>query len=104
MSPSPYFKQLAEEFEGHPYKDRLLEELENHLEDFEGDEDLPEVERKGELTQRLFGEVREFKKVFIKIVDPWRNLFFVLEGLMMGIFRINDEFRGGEEVYLVKLK
>ncbi len=85
MPSKDFFKQLEDEFKNHPYKDRLLEELQDHLEDFETDDQVSPQIKERMSVEMLFGEASEFKKIFIQITDPWRNVFFISEALIVGI-------------------
>lgn len=79
MSQKDFFKQLKDEFPEHPYRDRYLEELQNHV------EDMKEEKLKEGMWNKRMGEVKKIKENFIKIMNPFGALFFILEGILVGI-------------------
>ncbi len=85
MKDNVFFKALADEFENHPYKERFLEEVQDHVEDLAKDQNLPKKSITTPFLEKLFGEPVEIKKIFIDIVDPWRNIFFISEAFIVGI-------------------
>ncbi len=81
MQEKYFFEELGDEFDGHPYKDRLLEELEGHLEDLKADKDVS----KENIIEQVFDAPKKIKKVFIAIVDPWSRILHWSEGFMLAV-------------------
>lgn len=86
MSQKNFFQQLKDELHGHPFRDRFLEELEDHAEDLKADEELKENSITSEMMKKYLGETKEVKNIFLNIMNPFRKIFFILEGLFFGMF------------------
>lgn len=85
MGSKEFFKNIVQEFEGHPYKERFLEELEEHLEDYCEAEEIQRSKVDTAFLKKYFGEEKKIKKDFIAILDPWNKLFYLMEGLLLSL-------------------
>ena len=81
MKKAQFIQSIQREFEGHPLRERFLEELEDHMVDMEEDENEA---LESQVIEEKMGIPHQIKRQFIAIVDPWRNAFFVAEALMVG--------------------
>jgi len=85
MNQKKFFKQLKDELHGHPYRERFLEELEDHV------EDLEEEQLNDENWRHRMGKPLGIKETFVKIMHPFRQITFYLEALIYGflLFPVN---------------
>jgi len=84
MKQKDFFKQLKTELHNHPYRDRYLEELKAHAEDLEKDKSQSSQKLTDNFMKKRMGEPKAVKEIFLKIMNPFEKLFFVLEGLFYG--------------------
>lgn len=81
MSPSSYFQQLREELKNNPYRDRFLQELEDHAEDLSSEEN---ISLSLKAIRKKLGEPTQVKKIFIGIVQPWQKFWEITEAFLIG--------------------
>lgn len=84
MNQKDFFQQLKNELHGHPYRERFLEELENHAEDLKKHELFHHKKLTDEIMEKRMGDPKTVKENFLNIMNPFGKLFFVLEGLFYG--------------------
>jgi len=98
MRRAQFIESLQREFEGHPLRERFLEELEDHMDDVEEageDFDSQEVEKR-------MGIPNQIKRQFMAILDPWWTLFSIAEAVML--ISVSVLFYGGLSVFFGDFK
>jgi len=80
MSSIKFFEQMTDEFEGHPYRDRFLQELQDHLEDAE-ENGL----NKNQLIVTLFEKPRAIRATFLDIMNPWHHFIFMVRAMLFSV-------------------
>lgn len=85
MNQKDFFRQLKDELKGNPYRDRFLEELQDHAEDLEEALKVRNEFARSEMMKKYFGDPEDIKNIFLKIMHPFGKLLFNLEGFSYGI-------------------
>lgn len=90
MTQQDFFKQLKNELHDHPYRDRYLEELENHAEDLEIDMEVSGGELTKDIIREKFGTPKEIKNNFIYMMNTklkaWILFLYVFS--LMALFTV----------------
>ena len=86
MNQDQFFETLAASLDRHPYKERYLEELRDHVDDLKVDNKLETLT--SEQIDEHMGDPEGIKGHFLKIMHPFRGVQFVLEGLFFGLLSI----------------
>lgn len=77
-----YFAELEEELKNLPLKERLLQELSDHVEDLEQEEaNTLNIQK----MNRKIGDPKYIKTSYYSILNPLRGLYFLAEGLFCGL-------------------
>lgn len=92
MASNNFFKQLKAELHDHPYRDRYLEELQNHVEDLEKDTSESNKKLTDKIMKKRMGDAKTVKENFLNIMNPFDKLFFILEGLFYGLLFVPITF------------
>lgn len=84
MNKEKFFKQLKDEIHGHPFRDRFLEELQDHAEDLENDKELKTKFIESEMIKKYLGEPKDVSRKFKFMMNPWNQaLTFFLYGFSL---------------------
>ena len=88
MNQESYFAQLRQEFQNDPYRERFLQELEDHAEDLQGDIVPSNKSLTTDFMKKHFGEPKQVKKDFMAITRPWQKWLEAGEAFLYGILMV----------------